>query len=70
MIRKGTKVEWSWGNGTAEGTITETHSDPITIEIDGTEVTRNGSDEDPACVIEQEDGTRVLKLKSELSRAD
>ena len=33
------------------------------------EITRNGTDDDPALLIEQEDGTRVLKLRSEVSRA-
>jgi hypothetical protein len=39
---------------------------------EGTEVSwswGNGSDEDPAYVIEQEDGARVLKLRSEVERA-
>ena len=31
---------------------------------------RHGSDDDPAYVIEQEDGTVVLKLRSEVERAD
>lgn len=30
---------------------------------------REGSDEDPAYVIEQDDGARVLKLASEVARA-
>jgi len=33
------------------------------------ETTRNGSDDDPALLIEQEDGARVLKLRSEVERA-
>ena len=32
-------------------------------------VTRKGSDDDPAYVIEQDDGTTVLKLQSEVQRA-
>ena len=32
-------------------------------------MTRKGSDDDPAYVIEQEDGTTVLKLQSEVERA-
>ena len=35
----------------------------------GEKVTRKGSDDDPAYVIEQEDGTTVLKLQSEVERA-
>ena len=70
MIRKGTQVKWSWGNGTAEGKVQETHSEKITRTIEGSKVTREGSEDDKALVIEQEDGTTVLKLQSEVERAD
>ncbi len=30
MIRKGTKVQWKWGNGTAEGEVVETYTSKIT----------------------------------------
>jgi len=33
-------------------------------------VTKNGSDDCPAYLIEQEDGTEVLKLHSELQRSN
>lgn len=42
MIRKGTLVKWSWGNGSAEGKVEETHTSKITKTIKGSEVTRNG----------------------------
>ena len=70
MIKTGTKVEWEWGNGTATGTVEEVHHEKITRTIDGSEITREGTDDNPAYVIEQEDGTKVLKLNSEVSRAD
>ena len=35
----------------------------------GSEITRNGTDDNPALLIEQEDGSRVLKLRSEVDRA-
>ena len=68
-IQVGDKVEWSWGDGTAEGKVGETHTKKITRTIKGTEVTRNGSDDDPALEIKHEDGTKVLKLASEVSKA-
>ena len=68
-IRKGTEVSWSWGNGSATGTVTEVHHDKVTRTTKGNEITRNGSDDDPAYVIEQEDGTTVLKLRSEVEKA-
>lgn len=70
MIRKGTKVKWDWGNGTAEGKVEETYTSSISKNIKGTEVTKNGSDEDKALFISQENGSRVLKLESEVSRKD
>ncbi len=69
MIKTGSTVKWSWGNGTAEGKVTEVHHEKITKTIKGSEVTRNGTDDDPAYVIEQEDGTTVLKSQSEVERA-
>lgn len=63
---KGTRVEWEWGNGMGNGKIKERYTEKVTREIDGTEVTRNASDANPAYLIEQEDGDEVLKSHSEL----
>ena len=68
-IRKGTEVSWKWGSSTASGKVTEIHREKVTRTSKGSEITRNGTDEDPAYVIEQEDGARVLKLRSEVERA-
>ncbi len=68
-IRTGTVVTWNWGTSEAEGTVTEVHHDKVTRTTKGEQVTRNGSADDPAYVIEQEDGTVVLKLASEVERA-
>ena len=68
-IRTGSKVRWTWGSSTAEGTVTEVHHDTVTRTTKGSEITRHGSDDDPAYVIEQEDGTTVLKLSSEVEHA-
>ena len=68
-IRKGSTVQWSWGNGTASGKVTEIHREKVTRTSKGSEITRDGSDDDPAYVIEQEDGTTVLKLRSEVEPA-
>jgi len=69
MIRAGTAVEWAWGTGTATGTVVEVHHAKVTRTLQGSAITRNGTDDDPALLIEQEDGARVLKLRSEVSRA-
>lgn len=68
-IRTGTTVRWSWGQGRAEGKVTEVHHDTVTRTTRGATVTRHGSRDDPAYVIEQDDGTVVLKLRSEVERA-
>lgn len=65
-IRKGSKVTWKWGSSTAEGKVAEVHREKVTRTIKGEKITRDGSDDDPAYVIEQEDGGKVLKLKSEV----
>lgn len=70
MIREGTKVEWDWGDGTATGKVAERYTEKVTKTFDGTEVTRDASSDEPAYLIEQEDGGRALKSKSEVRRAD
>ncbi|MDW3183773.1 DUF2945 domain-containing protein [Roseobacter sp.] len=67
-IGTGDKVKWDWGNGTATGTVDKTYTRSVTRKIKGTEVTRNGSDDDKALYIKQEDGDAVLKLASEVTK--
>lgn len=62
----GDKVSWEWGQGTAEGTIEERFTSKVTRTLDGNEVTREASEDEPAYLIEQDDGDRVLKSASEL----
>lgn len=66
---QGDTVEWDWGNGTGTGEVQKTYTQKITRKIEGTEVTRNGSDDDPALLIKQDDGDEVLKLASEVRKA-
>ena len=68
MIRKGTEVTWKWGNGEAVGKVTETHAKSVTKTLKGSEITRNGSKDNKALLITQEDGSKILKLESEVSR--
>lgn len=63
-------VEWDWGQGTAKGQIAERFEREVTRTIDGTEVTRDGSEDNPAYLIRQDDGDEVLKLGSELRAAN
>ena len=65
----GTEVEWEWGSGSATGTVQEVFTEKVTRTIKGNEVTRDASEDEPAYMIEQDDGDRVLKSHSELSKA-
>ncbi len=69
MIRKGTKVSWNWGSSTADGTVQEVHHEKVSRTSKGEQITRNGSKDNPAYVIEQDNGTTVLKLRSELNES-
>ncbi len=66
MAAVGDKVTWHWGNGSAEGTVKTTYTRKVTRKLKGASVTRNGTKDDPALYIEQEDGDGVLKLASEV----
>jgi hypothetical protein len=67
--RKGTKVEWKWGNGKGTGKVAESFTEKVTRTIKGEKITCGASKDDPAYLIEQEDGDRVLKGHSELKKA-
>lgn len=66
---EGDSVKWSWGNGEATGKVQSVFAEKTTRKIKGTEVTRNGSKDDPALYIKQQDGDAVLKLASEVEKS-
>ncbi len=70
MIREGTTVKWNWANGTAQGKVVETYTSSVTKELKGNSVTRHGKQNNKVLFIEQDDGCNVLKLESEVDRAD
>lgn len=41
---QGDKIEWDWGKGTGTGTVEKTYTRKVTRKLQGSEVTRNGSD--------------------------
>lgn len=69
MIQKGSEVKWKWGNGTAKGKVEETYTKKVTKTIDGSEITRDGEEGNKALYIKQDDGSKVLKLESEVDKA-
>lgn len=64
-----TEVEWEWGNGCATGNIREKFNSDVERTIKGSSVKREASDSDPAYLIEQDDGSKVLKSHSELKKS-
>ncbi|WIJ24860.1 DUF2945 domain-containing protein [Devosia sp. RR2S18] len=67
-FRKGSKVSWNWAGSKAHGKIVERFTSRVTRTIKGTEVVREASQKEPAYLIEQAHGDKVLKSRSELSR--
>ena len=65
-FRQGQKVKWHWGSGSAEGKITERFNRRVQRTIKGAKVVKNGTTDNPAYLIEQNDGEQVLKRGSEL----
>lgn len=68
MLSSGDKVRWSWGKGHGHGVVQSVFTEKTVRTIDGKEVTRNGTKEDPACYVRVDDGNNVLKLQSELEK--
>ena len=67
--RKGTEVEWDWGQGVGEAKVKESFTDKVTRTIKGHEVTRNATPDEPAYLLVTKDGRRVLKSHSEVRKA-
>jgi hypothetical protein len=63
---KGDSVQWKYGKGTGTGKVTKIYSEPITLKLGESDITRNGSEENPALLIIQTNGSQVLKLASEV----
>nr|WP_137677748.1 DUF2945 domain-containing protein [Parerythrobacter lutipelagi] len=66
----GQYVQWDWGNGTGKGQIKERFEREVTRTLQGTEVTKDGDEDNPAYLIKQDDGDEVLKRGSELEAQD
>jgi len=64
-----TEVEWEWGNGSATGNIREKFTSDVERTLKGSSVKREASENDPAYLIEQDDGSEVLKSHSELTKS-
>lgn len=65
----GSTVSWSWGQGTATGTVAQVFTKRVQRTIKGAKVVRNASEAKPAYLVEQDDGAKALKSHSELEKA-
>jgi len=65
--RIGSQVSWPWGSGTAKGQIVERFDRRVQRTLKGAKIVKNGNADNPAYLIEQNDGAKVLKLSSELN---
>lgn len=65
-MKKGMTVKWKYGGSETSGKVQSTHNGPVTVEIKGKEITRNGSPDNPALKITMADGSKVIKLQSEV----
>ncbi|AUW58688.1 DUF2945 domain-containing protein [Sphingobium sp. SCG-1] len=68
-FHKGQRVRWNWGTGTGHGKIKERFDRHVERTIEGAKVSRNGSADNPAYLVDSENGGEVLKLGSELHSA-
>lgn len=66
--KKGDTVDWKWGKGTGEGEVQQSFTKRVTRTIKGKEITRNADEDEPAYLVEQEGGAKVLKSQSELTK--
>ncbi len=65
---KGDPVKWRWGDAEAKGKVRQKFTSRVSRTIKGKKVIRKASEEEPAYLIVQEDGGRVLKSASEITR--
>jgi hypothetical protein len=62
-----TEVSWKWGRGNPKGKVVDIYSSTVRKVLKGSEVTRKGTPDNPAYLIEQINGSYILKLHSELN---
>jgi Hypervirulence associated proteins TUDOR domain len=65
-FQEGAIVRWDWSANVAHGKVEQRFDKQVSRTIKGKRVTRNGTPENPAYLIRQADGDRVLKRSSEL----
>ncbi|MGB3795520.1 MAG: DUF2945 domain-containing protein [Alteraurantiacibacter sp.] len=69
-FQTGQYVKWNWGNGTACGQIEDRFEREVTRTLKGSEITKKGDSDNPAYLIKQDDGDKMLKRGSEIEAQD
>ncbi len=62
-------MSWRWAAHMAEGVVREVFVGRVERTIKGARIVRNGELDNPAYLIEQDNGAKVLKKHSEVFRA-
>jgi hypothetical protein len=66
-FRKGQKIHWNWGAHIAHGHVVERFERRVQRTIEGSRIVRRGTGDNPAYLVETDEGKRALKRGSELS---
>ncbi|MDE1157825.1 MAG: DUF2945 domain-containing protein [Neorhizobium sp.] len=69
-IKTGNAVEWRWGRSKAEGDVEQRFTRDVTRTIKGKTIKRKADRQEPAFLIRQKNGARVLKSQSEVEKTD
>jgi hypothetical protein len=69
-IKVGNAVEWTWGRSKARGKVEARFTRDVTRTIKGKRIKRKADGQEPAFLIRQTDGARVLKSQSEVEKTD
>lgn len=67
-IKKGDEVFWKWGKGKAEGEVQQTFTHDVERKIKGKTIKRKADASEPAVLVKQQDGGKVLKSASEVRK--
>ena len=67
-IEIGNEVAWTWGRSAARGKVARKFTNDVERRIKGKTIKRKADADEPAFLIRQKDGDRVLKSESELRK--
>ncbi|TKY86491.1 hypothetical protein EX895_004640 [Sporisorium graminicola] len=66
-LQKGDDVTWKWGSQHPQGTVKDVKDDGAEVKTKkGSTISKDGSSDDPAVVIETSNGNNAVKNASEI----